>query len=66
MKRTLRREPASTADMKPVQRGMATGAIARGVQASSAECDLCHFGCTFLPPQEAALCHIACDLTLCP
>lgn len=52
--------------MKPVQRGMATGAIARGVQASSAECDLCHFGCTFLPPQEAALCHIACDLTLCP
>jgi len=52
--------------MVPVMRGLSSEGAVRGVSASSVECDICHFGCTFLPPQEQAACHVLCNLTLCP
>jgi hypothetical protein len=67
MKWTLNRRLTSSAEMSPVTRGLSTAAVAHGVAASSTECDLCHFGCSFLPPKEAQACHIACNLSpLCP
>ena len=66
MKRTLTRKLSSSANMVPVMRGLSSESAVRGVSASSVECDICHLGCTFLPPQEQAACHVLCNLTLCP
>ena len=50
----------------PVQRGRSDTKLSAFVGASrGAECQICHFGCSQLPPEYQAACHLACDLAVC-
>lgn len=59
-------EVTSTRSMRTIMRSGGSGASTAGVKANGLECDLCHVGCTFLPPHQQAACHALCNATLCP